>query len=174
MNTVASGISRLMKALELSPQGQIFIVLVEPDFDSELLPGAKVINGALLLRGTTVSDALDSSGPEGLIEVRFGTDPLPIEELRWINQQREQFRRKNTVVLRLPVEHATRFARFAPDLWRWATILDLTTKEKKQSLGHPPPAAAIMEECPYAPALDSSGLVATPCHDLEDSGLDEG
>lgn len=166
-------IARLTKAVNLDPRGQVFIVLVEPGFDAELSPNAIVLEGELLLSATSVSEALDRLEPGALTEIRFGNEPLPIEELRWLNQQREQLRREQTVVVRIPVEQSTRFAKYAPDVWRWATVLDLTTEGKREGLGVLRPVADKFEEMPYAPPIDPTTVVETPSHDLIDSGLEE-
>ncbi|MCP4654485.1 MAG: hypothetical protein GY856_03590 [bacterium] len=173
MTVVDAGIARLTKALDLRPQGQVFIVLVDPGFDGDLLPNATVLDGALLLGASSVSEALDGLEADALVEVRFATGPLPGRELRWLNQQREQLRREQSVVLRLPGEQASRFAKFARDVWRWATVLDLTTEEESKGLGKPSPAVARLEEDPYAPAMDPADAVEIPSHELTDPGLDD-
>ncbi len=166
---------RLAKALELGPSGQVFIVLVGPDFEGRLLPAGNVLDAALLQRTRSVSEALHDV--DDAIEIRFGSEALPAEELRWLNQQREQLRRNQPLVLRLVVEQAARFARLAPDLWRWASVLDLTGELRDEGLGTPTPAARRfderhLDELPYAPALDSNAVEA-PAHDLANPLLED-
>ncbi len=172
MIALDAGIARLREALDLSLEGEVVIVVVEADFAGELVPDPEIVDGVRLLHASSVSEALGLHGAK-LTEIRFPNDPsLPLEELRWLNQQREQLRRQGAVVFRLPAEQAGRFARYAPDLWRWATVLDLTNARDDLRTLEPRPATGRVEERPYAPSLDPT-LVETPTHDLTDAGLDK-
>ncbi len=166
-------IARLREALELSLEGEVVIVVVDADFDGELVPGAEILDGVQFLQANSVSGAFGLHEND-LTEIRFpSAPPLPLEELRWLNQQREQLRRQGAVVFRLPAEQAGRFAKYAPDLWRWAMVLDCMHTRDNAGTVEPRQATGRVAENPYAPSLDSA-IVETPSHDLTNASLDEG
>jgi len=167
-----SKIARLRRALDLSSGGDVFIILVNADFDGEILPDATaLLSGAQLLSASSVTEAFAGSD-EGSTEILFDADqPLTVKELRWLNQQREQLRRKHAVVLRVPAQQAGRFAKYAPDVWRWATVLDLTGEDTV--LAKPRPATGMLEENPYAPILDPADVAEPTADNLKALGLDE-
>lgn len=128
------------------------------------MDGAEVVGLGNIANACSVSRVLDPLQTPRSVILHLGDAPAP-EDLIALNHEREQLRRQYPVVIRAPVEQAHALARSAPDLWKWATVLDLTNRGRPQ-LGKVRPARGRFEEEPYAPPIDPLQVFEPPSHQL--------
>lgn len=164
--------TQVERALMLQLEGQVIIAvgsLVEFD---ELRPEWSPIPGERLITGSSLKAVLPSKFPGKFAKIVFQPEDITQSTCGVLNQQREQLYRSDaSVLLCVPTERVGVFARFAPDLWNWATVIG-PAEPKPAS----PPALqklpSLDEEGIYAPRLDPS-QVRGPEYELSDPAIEE-
>jgi hypothetical protein len=147
---------RLQRAIEWQPEGELFIVIMGNAVEPLVVSGVNDWPARRLLDASSVTAGLQAI--ESPVQIDLRAEELNARTSRAWNQQRQQFRRSGPIVLVVTPGQAQTLSRHAPDLWKWAAIID-SSEMKPLEEWHPMAARGRIESDAYAPPVDTNAVI---------------